>query len=309
MKVAICVPTFRRPVGLARLLASLEKLRLPYGVDPLLVVVDNDGHGSARATVDAASLAQAWPVRFAVEPRRGVSFVRNALLDLTADCDLIAFIDDDEAADPDWLAELMDRQRATGAAAVTGPTLPLFSGPVPAWLGTAFALCYIRPRADRPLREVTTSNLLLDREVVTRLNLRFDEELSMIGGEDTLLAFDLVRHRQAIVWAERALTYEYIPESRARLGWLLRRWYRTGNIEALLAMRGRAGPTGRMVGLLGGLARLGVGTAELMLVLPACLAGSRGRALKRLYTVARGAGMLASVCGRRHQEYATTHGA
>lgn len=309
MKVAICVPTFRRPVGLARLLASLEKLRLPYGVDPLLAVVDNDGEGSARATVEVSPLADLWPVRFAVEPRRGVSFVRNTLLELTTDCDLIAFIDDDEAADPDWLAELMDRQRATSAAAVTGPTLPIFTGPTAAWLQAAFALCYIRPRPGRPLREITTSNLLLDRAVVARLGLRFDEALSLIGGEDTLLACELVDHGQSIVWAERALTYEYIPESRARLGWLLRRWYRTGNIEALIAMRGRTGPAGRMLGLAGGLLRLGVGAAELLLVLPACLAGCRGRTLKRLYTVARGAGMLASVCGRRHQEYATTHGA
>lgn len=308
MKVAVCVPTYRRPAGLARLLVSLGRLQRPDGVALRLVVVDNDVAGGARATVDAWSAPAFLEVRYAVEPRRGVSHVRNTLLELTADCDFVAFIDDDETAAPDWLAALLERQRETGAAAVTGPTRPVFTGTVPDWMKIAFEQCYIRPRPGTPLREITTSNLLLDRRAMRRLGLRFEEALSLVGGEDTFLAFELVGRGETIAWAAGAVTHEFIPESRARLGWLLRRWYRTGNIEALLAMRRRFGLRGRIAGAAGGAARLGIGGLALLAVAPGCLAGSPARSLKRLYTVARGAGMLASVCGRSHQEYATIHG-
>ena len=308
MKVALCIPTCRRPVGLARLLRSIETLRLPYGVDPVLVVVDNDPDGSARIAAEEAATFLGWPLRYRIESRRGVSFVRNTALDLTLDCELIAFIDDDEAAEGDWLAELLHAQRESGAAAVTGPTLPVFCGPGPSWLRTGFDLCRLRPKPGARMREFATCNLLLDRRVIEAEGLRFDEELSLIGGEDTLLAFELDRRGHRIVWAESALTYEFIPESRMNLRWLLRRWYRTGNTEAVLVMRLRRGAVGRAAGIAGGIARLGLGTLDLAVALPICLLGSRGRALRRLYTVARGAGMIAAICGRQHREYAVVHG-
>jgi succinoglycan biosynthesis protein ExoM len=100
-----------------------------------------------------------------------------------------------------------------------------------------------------------------------------------------------------------------VPASRMRLTWLLARWYRTGNIEALLAMRGRKGLSGRARGLIGGLARIGLGTAALLLVLPHLVLGGRLPALRRLYTICRGLGMMASVFGRHRNEYRTLHGA
>lgn len=308
MRLALCVATRTRPDGLARLLEALSTLRQPERLEVEVVVVDNDPGQSARAVVDAARAQLRWPVRYLVEPRPGVSFARNAALDATRGCDLIAFIDDDETPAADWLAELLARHRETGAAAVTGPTEPRFEGKPPAWLIDAFQLCYIRPKPERPLTEVTTGNLLLARAALERHELRFDERLSLVGGEDTLLASELAHAGETIAWAERALVYDHVPASRVRLGWLLRRWYRTGNVEALLAMHARRGLPGRALGLAGGLARLGLGTAALAASLPGLLLGARGHAVRRLYTVARGLGMLASVCGRHHQEYRTIHG-
>lgn len=308
MKVALCIATCRREAGLARLLESVDVLRLPYGIDPILVVVDNDDRQSARAVAQAAAARLRWPLRYRMEPRPGVSYVRNAALELAADCRFVAFIDDDETAEADWLAELLSVQRETGAAAVTGPTLPVFSGAAPLWLKPAFELCQVRPRRGRPMREFATCNLLLDRQVLEGEGLRFDEELSLIGGEDTLLAFELVRSGHRIAWAPRALTYEFIPTTRMHLGWLVRRWYRTGNTEAVLGMRKHSGVPGRVIAMGRGLLRVAIGLVTLPLSLPLCLIGVRERALRRLYTIARGAGMVAAIFGRQHREYAPVHG-
>ena len=309
MQVAICIATYRRPVGLERLLRALPLLRQPYGVDLVVLVVDNDEARSAAPVVDAIAAELPWPVRYRVEPRRGVSCVRNTALTLAGDCAFVAFIDDDEVPESDWLADLLLVQSQTGATAVSGPVLPVFTGVVPPWLTHAFALCYVRPRPGRPLTEFSTSNLLLDRAKLAELDLVFDETLTMIGGEDTMLAHDLVRHGCRLAWAERALAYEYIPASRTTLGWLLRRWYRTGNTEVVLTQRRGVGRLGQVRGLTRGGVRVVLGLAGLLICLPACLIGRQGRALRRSYTVARGLGMLAGVCGRHYAEYDTTHGA
>jgi succinoglycan biosynthesis protein ExoM len=309
VRLAICIITFRRPAGLGRLLEGLRTLEQPDGTDVSIVVVDNDPEGSAAVVVDAARTGMACPIRYHLEPRRGVSFARNTALSAGADADFIAFIDDDEIPSPAWLVELVACRRASGAAAVCGLTLPQFEPGAAPWLEAAFRLCYMQPRPGRPLTELATGNLLLDRRALEKHGLRFDEALALIGGEDTMLGRDLVESGEKIAWAERALVHEHVPVSRMRLAWLLGRWYRTGNIEAILAMRRRHGLSGRCRGLIGGFARIGLGGAALLLALPRLLTGARPLVLRRLYTVCRGFGMVASVFGRHRNEYRTVHGA
>ena len=45
--VSICIATYRRPAGLARLLASLAAMKRPSGCSVETIVVDNDARGSA----------------------------------------------------------------------------------------------------------------------------------------------------------------------------------------------------------------------------------------------------------------------
>lgn len=308
MRVAVCIATCRRPDGLARLLRALAQLIPPEDATLAVLVVDNDPIGSARATVERARGPLPWPLEYVIEPRPGVSFARNAALDASAGYDLVAFIDDDETPDARWLAELVAEQRRTGAAAVCGPAQLRFETPPPAWIRSAFELCYATTRPAPTSSEISTNNVLLDRRALERHRLRFDERLSLIGGEDTMLGWDLARCGETIAWSEAALVEEHVSPARATPAWLLRRWYRTGNIEALLALRRRPGPTGRVLGLAGGLARIALGTTRLLLDLPWLLAGRRERGLRRMYTVCRGLGMVAGVFGRHHLEYRGLHG-
>src|SRR5690606_19885215 len=118
--VAVLIPTLRRPDSLARAVASV--LAQQGVADRLaeVVVIDNDPDGSARDTVAAAAAGAPVPVRYVHAPRPGVATARNAGLAAT-DAPLIAFLDDDEAATPGWLAALLKARATTGADAVFGP--------------------------------------------------------------------------------------------------------------------------------------------------------------------------------------------
>ena len=97
LQVTVGVCTFRRPEALQQTLDSLARQSWPHAAFEI-VVVDNDVECSARAQVERfAQTAGAPCVRYAVEPGRGVSHVRNQCVAL-ARGEWLAFIDDDEVA-------------------------------------------------------------------------------------------------------------------------------------------------------------------------------------------------------------------
>ena len=104
--VDIGMCTFRRS-ELAEALASLDRLAVPGGVELHVIVADNDTEPTARATVDAFRSASRHRVTYVHAPAANISIARNACLD-TASGRYIAFIDDDQTADPGWIAALLE---------------------------------------------------------------------------------------------------------------------------------------------------------------------------------------------------------
>ena len=103
VEVSICAVTFRRPRGLARLLESLGRLKLPEGVAAEIVLVDNDPEGAAFHAPDRQESAGGLAVHWHHEPRGDIAHARNRCVD-AARGRWIAFIDDDEAAHEGWIA-------------------------------------------------------------------------------------------------------------------------------------------------------------------------------------------------------------
>ena len=108
--VCLCVPTFRRPEGLRKLLNHIE--RLNYAGSLRIVVVDNDAEARAgAAVVEEVSPTFRFPIRSYIEPRRGhtyaydQAFVRACRSDPAPE--FVAVLDDDEYPDPNWLTEMI----------------------------------------------------------------------------------------------------------------------------------------------------------------------------------------------------------
>src|SRR3546814_19189881 len=76
-----------------------------------------------------------------------------------------------------------------------------------------------------------TANVLIDLRRLAAHGLRFDHRYALTGGEDTMLFRDLLDAGERIVFAADAVVYDTVPQSRTRLGWLLRPWYRPGTTE------------------------------------------------------------------------------
>ncbi|MEL6643469.1 MAG: glycosyltransferase family 2 protein [Pseudomonadota bacterium] len=229
-RVDICVCTFQRP-GVTQTLASLMALDVPDGCDARILVIDNDVHPSAKAPVEAFAARAPLPVRYVHCPAGNISIARNGALH-ASDARFIAFIDDDEQAEPHWLAALLKRRAVSGAAVVLGPVEPRFEATAPNWVRRA-GLHQTRPVwREGEIRTGYTCNVLIDREHPALAGRRFDVRLGQSGGEDTDFFSGAHSAGARIAYAEDALVTEAVPPERTRFRWLARRRYRMGQTHA-----------------------------------------------------------------------------
>ncbi len=241
--VAIGICTFQRP-SLAQTLASLAKLSRP--ANPIsIIVADNDERPTAQPLVATLAATHPMPLRFVHAPARNISVARNAVLQASRDAGVryLAFLDDDELADPSWLVKLLERQAETGAEAVVGPVRALYGREAPRWM-QAGSVHDMRqdPGPDGTLGQGHTSNVLLDLAAPVLLGLRFDPARGRTGGEDTAFFREMIAGGGRIAWAPDAMVEETVPDDRATLRWLLRRRYRMGQTHASLIGNGMTPP-------------------------------------------------------------------
>ena len=315
LRVAICICTYERPVELARALAAIERLATPSIADAEIrvIVVDNAESGAARKPVDAWRRISRYETEYHNERRKGLSMARNAALDaaLASGAEYLAFIDDDETPDAGWLEGLLAAMRGSDAVAAVGPVYPLFAHRPANWAATGGFYACGSPAAGEPVREGRTNNVIVRCDALRRQGLRFKGAFDEVGGEDTDFFRRLTENGAWMVAAPDAVVHDWLPPPRLKLRWVLRRWFRTGVVEALLVAQRHSGNGGfsiraSAINFGRGAARIGAGA---LLVTASALAGGwrePGRTVARLETVCRGFGMLAGAFGWNYEEYAAS---
>ncbi len=305
--VAVAICTLDRHLGLTMLLEAIDRQDIGAWPDHAVtvLVVDNSASGSVRALCTVRAEASRFRLVHVHEARRGLSFARNAALAASHDIGAshVAFVDDDEVPDPQWLSALHARLVETGATAAVGPVRPIFEDHPPRWAVAGGFFAKILDARDRYLTDAYTCNVMVEMATVTRHHLAFEPRFNSTGGEDTFFFKALRASGGRIAWAADAMVHEYMPAARVKPTWLMKRWFRTGGTEAELGRYGNASAFGRSYNAVRGGARVFGGSGRAILsVLTTPMRAERH--LLALYTVCRGAGLIAAACGRTYSEYA-----
>ena len=306
--VTVAVLTFHRPEklrrGLALIVEQVERLNADAGgkFSADVVVIDNDPAGSAGPVSTSIGSEH---VRYVVEPEPGISAGRNRALDETADRDLLVFIDDDEQPLEGWLAALLDTWSGTRAAAVMGRVVSKFEGELDPWVAAGEFFRRRRMKTGTEITVAAAGNLLLDLNQVQALGVRFDNNLGLSGGEDTLFSRMLVQRGGRMVWCDESVADDYVPADRVTRAWVRNRAWSHGNTASVIDLYLADGPARRLrmratiagrgaLRIAGGLCRYAFGRATRSY-------RHQGRGLR---TAGRGAGMLLGAAGLVYQEYA-----
>ena len=167
-------------------------------------------------------------VRYAIEPEQGISFARNRSVSM-ASGELIAFIDDDETAGGEWLADLYKELMRTAADAVLGPVLPEYPEGTPQWI--IRSRYFERPRQSSgtvvQAENTRTSNALVRTAWLRRRTpCCFLPEFAHSGGGDHDFFKWMIAEGGRIVWCDTASVFEIVTRDRQRLSWMLERRFR-----------------------------------------------------------------------------------
>jgi succinoglycan biosynthesis protein ExoM len=299
-KVAVCIATYQRPIGLARLVRGLQVLNVECGeaLSLEVIIVDNDPAASASGLCTRLSRGSQWPITYVCEPRRGIPFARNTVVRcaLGRGADYLALVDDDEVPDPTWLKELWLTMTHYAADIVAGPVLPHFEGPVARWILAGGFFDRPRPPTGTQLDRTRSGNVLVRADVFQRVGRLFDERFLVLG-EDTDFFLHAARAGCTIVWANDAIVHESIPESRTRVMWLLRRSYSVGIFWGQFSADRAAVRRGAFRGMVKG-----------AVWLPWSVFQGRAAAVRALQLIATGIGYLAARSGLGFREYQGRHG-
>jgi succinoglycan biosynthesis protein ExoM len=300
--VFVCVPTFRRPRGLRKLLTHLQQLKYAGRVE--VVVADNDGEARAGAAiVEEIAPTFRFPLTCIVESRRGHTYAYNRAFATACRAvpapDYVAVLDDDEYPDPNWLAELIKVALRYDVDIVGGPVFPVFDAP-DHWLAKSGLYEPIRFNTGPVSLIYGTGNMLIRRSTLEQyLEEPFLHDFAFTGGGDEEFFWRCRRDGRSFAWADDAQVFETTPQSRTTVGYLLRRRFRSGTGATRVERKFAGNVVGTARRWCKAIGLICTGT----LSLPIAALGGRPTIMRSLTLAARGTGRIAAEFGILYEEY------
>jgi len=179
---------------------------------------------------------------------RGLRGARNT--GITASCgELVAFLDDDAFACPEWLVRLVEPYADPAVAGVGGSVAPLWEQTRPSWFPSEFdwvvgcSYCGM-PNTAQEVRNLLGCNMSFRRDLLDRLGgfqLGYgcdDTERCTLGGCDETELCIRLRQRwpsRKLVYVPDAKVHHYVPVDRVRVRYFLTRCYFEGGSKAVVA--------------------------------------------------------------------------
>jgi GT2 family glycosyltransferase len=238
ISVVICAYTDRRWEDIVAALASVRAQTRPPG--RTILVVDHN-----RPLLERAQAA--FP-EVQVVPnvgRRGLSGARNTGVSHAVG-EVVAFLDDDAQAEPDWLERLAAGYSNPSVVGVGGAATPLWPGQRPRWLppefdwvvGCSFAGM---PEAPAPVRNLIGANMSFRRELFGTVG-GFTDGLGRVGSrplgcEETELGIRLRQWRPGaqLVYEPAAVVRHRVTEDRMAWRYFCARCYAEGLSKAMVS--------------------------------------------------------------------------
>jgi glycosyltransferase involved in cell wall biosynthesis len=235
VSVILCAYLDARWNDLVRAVASIQRQTRP--VREIIVVVDHNSRLLQR-------VREAMPGVVAVENRnaRGLSGARNTGITV-ARSQVVAFLDDDAEAAPDWLEQLTRWYAHAEVVGVGGRVEPAWEGGQPAWLPNEFLWvvgCSYEglPAASSAVRNLFGGCMCL-RRTVFELAGGFNDGIGRgegrpMGCEETELCIRASQRRPEwrFIYEPRASANHRVPAQRTRWRYFLSRCYAEGLSKA-----------------------------------------------------------------------------
>lgn len=251
VRLSIVIPTYNRSSKVLLTLEKIAKQRVDF-TQFECIVVDNNSQDDTHIIVETFIAEHPeLNVRYAFEPKQGLSHARNTGIDLSKG-DIIAFIDDDESVVYDFTQRYINFfDRYPEAMAAGGRIVPEYMSKRPNWMShhverpianPLYYGDYIKPF---PRGKCPGGGNMAVRKVVFDKIGCFNTELgrkgeSLIGGEECELFERMREHKLPIYYVPRASIYHRIYDEKLTDEYLTKLFYNVGVSQRMRAkLRGR----------------------------------------------------------------------
>jgi glycosyltransferase involved in cell wall biosynthesis len=228
--VSVIVCTYNRCESLRKTLEALRTQVVSEGLSLEILVVDNNSADRTREIVRESSRASRWPMRYLFEPTQGKSYALNQGI-REAVGEFVAFADDDERPESNWVQALHEAFLTHNADCVGGKILPEWEQEPPAWLRARPKLWThlgILDRGDEVHQVrvgqggwVWGGNCAFRRSIFSRIGV-YRTDLGpvgtrRVGGEDGEMVRRAALHGGTVIYQPAAVVYHRIGPERMRL--------------------------------------------------------------------------------------------
>lgn len=226
MQVSICICTYRR----ASVLDTIKSIVAQPGLGTIqaeIIVCDDDPARSAQAAIEAIAAGSAAPIRYLSSAASNVAAARNACL-AAAEGAFIAFIDDDETCEPDWLSQLLLTQAKYSADVVKGFVRGVYPSETPVWIRAGDPFTRDCGPTGTPILNIGTGNVLFRRGFATTNKIRFNVDYGPAGIEDLDFFWRMGALGAKMVACREAVVNEIVPPDRVAPEYIRRRFRQFG---------------------------------------------------------------------------------
>lgn len=236
--VVVCAYTQQRWPDITLAVESVFAQRTPP--TELILVIDHE-----PMLLDRAAAAFPGVTVVASTGQRGLSGARNTGAEL-ARGEVVAFLDDDAVAAPEWLDRLTPHYRDPAVLAVGGSATPAWEKSRPRWLPSEFDWvvgCTFTGQPSRlaPVRNLIGCNMSVRRDALGRVG-GFNSALGRVGNaplgcEETELCIRLRRQRAdgIILYDPSAGVRHRVTAERGTWNYFWRRCFAEGRSKAVVA--------------------------------------------------------------------------
>ena len=231
IKISAVICTCNRAACLPQALESLTRQTLSPSEYEILVIDNCSTDETADVLRKFVSKAEGFKLKIAGTEEPGVSRARNLAVKLS-EGEIIAFLDDDGLASPQWLSTLLETYASfPDAWAVGGRVLPLWEAERPDWLSDDLlhhlSLLDLGDKT-RPLtrgEELIGVNCSFRRCVFTRLGL-FRTDLGrfpglLLGSEETEIQQRIREHGKPLYYSAQALVHHRVMPERLHTSYFI----------------------------------------------------------------------------------------
>ena len=224
--VVICAYTEDRWTLLGRAVASLQSQTTPPR--RIIVCIDHNDGLLRRARAEWEAEPGQPPVTVLPNELPGrLGSARNTAL-LGAKADVVAFLDDDARAEPNWLERLLACYSDDGVQAVGGAPLPEFETHRPRWFPPEFDWVFGCHHGGLPTTRGTVRHLIGANMSARTAALRSIGGFHSDNHDDMDLSHRVAERfgTSSVVYEPRAVVWHFVPRSRVTWSYFWQRCFR-----------------------------------------------------------------------------------